>query len=138
MNQDFENVTKRDQCWHALLIALFRHDEFALRQVYETELNEDEINYSTLRRTARALEELGFLDRKSEKAQRWSRGPLAELLITRQEVEPERIFMEYDVDEVMNDPYLKELAMTAGATAVETRVREHLVGLDEDEDGEDS
>lgn len=135
---ELKHATKRDRCWHALLIALFRHDEFALRQIYETEFDDDEINYATFRRTARALEELGFLSRRSEDAQRWSRGPKAELMMAKQQLSPENVFIEYNVDEIMDDPYLKELAMTAGTPKVEAKVREHLIDIEEDESNEES
>ncbi|PSQ43411.1 hypothetical protein BRD17_06420 [Halobacteriales archaeon SW_7_68_16] len=80
---EYEYATKRDQCWTAILQHAFKHDTFLLRDVYEKELDGDDgsINYATLRRTARGMQELGWLSRESEKAQNWHRGILSDLLL---------------------------------------------------------
>jgi len=81
---EYEYATKRDRCWNAILKYAVKYDTFLLREVAEEEFSEDDdINYATLRRTARGMQELGWLSRESEKAQNWNRGVLADLVLAK-------------------------------------------------------
>ena len=83
---------KRDRCWNVLLkeIAEDGGDGFLLRNIHER--NNLDINYTTLRRTARGMQELGWLQRHSKKAQRWHAGSSADtLLATIKKPDPETV-----------------------------------------------
>lgn len=137
---EYEHATKRDQCWHALILAIFRDtgDGFYLRDVYDRRFGEDsDMNYATLRRTARGLQELGYLTRRSEKAQKWERGELANLLIAQRELNYARAFEILDMDEVMSNPLLKELVFTVAVEDADSKMREQLTEAIGEENAEE-
>lgn len=127
---DYQHATKRDQCWHALILAIFRDtgDGFYLKDVFERRFGEEsDMNYATFRRTARGMQELGWLTRRSERAQKWERGDFANLLIAQREFDYSRAFDVLDMDEVMSDPLLKELVFTVAVEDAESDIREELI-----------
>jgi len=129
---EYEYATKRDQCWTAILQHAFKHDTFLLRDVYREELGGDNgsINYATLRRTARGMQELKWLSRESEKAQNWNRGILADLLLAKASFRTDAI--EDRVEEVAQDEDLRDIALLLSAEDAfdelyEDRVDEEMV-----------
>lgn len=133
-----QHATKRDQCWHALMLAIYRDtgDGFYLKDVFERRFGEDsEMNYATFRRTARGMQELGWLTRRSEKAQKWERGDFANLLVAQREFDYARAFELLDMEEVMGNPLLKELVFTVAVEDADSDIREELIeALDVDDE----
>jgi len=101
-----DDVSKRSECWSAILSALYRtrrlsntkedgtivHDGFQLQDVYEMyDLADKDISYATLRRTARDMQEREWLERESEKAKTWRRGPRAAVMLSETGVDIELV-----------------------------------------------
>lgn len=107
------DVTKRDQCWAALIDTLYRtrrdqydskgnriEDGFKLEDVYERyDLEDENISYATLRRTAKAMQALEFLKRDSEKAKTWLRGPRANIQLADTRVDLNFVLEQMDLSE---------------------------------------
>lgn len=126
---EYEHATKRDQCWDAILKHAFKKREFLLKDVYQQELDGDDgsINYATLRRTARGMQEIGWLKRRSEKAQNWERGVMADLLLAeRQMPRIEQLIQEYSVEEIAADEDRLDAAMMASGDDVREIVEAYI------------
>jgi hypothetical protein len=120
------------------MLAIYRDtgDGFYLKDVFERRFGEDsEMNYATFRRTARGMQELGWLTRRSEKAQKWERGDFANLLVAQREFDYARAFELLDMGEVMGNPLLKELVFTVAVEDADSDIREELIeALDVDDE----
>jgi hypothetical protein len=120
------------------MLAIYRDtgDGFYLKDVFERRFGEDsEMNYATFRRTARGMQELGWLTRRSEKAQKWERGDFANLLVAQREFDYARAFELLDMEEVMGNPLLKELVFTVAVEDADSDIREELIeALDVDDE----